>query len=206
MVGDQPRRPGLGREVGGYIPDLLQGEIPSLEDHLHTLFKVVHVGPVATGIQSLMLLYQIMESKQAVSGRYYQALYTKLQDPALRNLSGQGLGTRLPYDGVTGSWPEWEAHFENVAAVNKWESEEVKLMWLRALLAPAVLRLCRLLEHLGGSARSRSPRPPTPSAARGLTSSDITLYTGENSSVGRARIRSNHTARPLKPMPAIGGT
>ena len=26
MVGDQPRRPGLGREVGGYIPDLLQGE------------------------------------------------------------------------------------------------------------------------------------------------------------------------------------
>eukprot|EP00731_Ephydatia_muelleri_P027160 Em0019g33a len=65
----------------------LQGEIPSLEDHLHTLFKVVHVGPVATGIQSLMLLYQIMESKQAV---YYQALYTKLLDPALRNLSGQG--------------------------------------------------------------------------------------------------------------------
>ncbi|KAL5463767.1 hypothetical protein EMCRGX_G032701 [Ephydatia muelleri] len=64
----------------------LQGEIPSLEDHLHTLFKVVHVGPVATGIQSLMLLYQIMESKQAV---YYQALYTKLLDPALRNLSGQ---------------------------------------------------------------------------------------------------------------------
>ena len=24
---------------------LLSGEIPSLEDHLHTLFKVVHVGP-----------------------------------------------------------------------------------------------------------------------------------------------------------------
>eukprot|EP00731_Ephydatia_muelleri_P008736 Em0004g1074a len=23
-----------------------------------------------------------------------------------------------PYDGATGSWPEWEAHFENVAAVN----------------------------------------------------------------------------------------
>ena len=35
-----------------------------------------------------------------------------------------------PYDGATGSWPEWEAHFENVAAVNKWESEEEKLMWL----------------------------------------------------------------------------
>ena len=33
-----------------------------------------------------------------------------------------------PYDGATGSWPEWEAHFENVAAVNKWESEEEKLV------------------------------------------------------------------------------
>ncbi|KAL5470662.1 hypothetical protein EMCRGX_G028664 [Ephydatia muelleri] len=132
----------------------VKGEIPSLEDHLHTLFKVVHVGPVATGIQSLMLLYQIMESKQAVSGRYYQALYTKLQDPALRNLSGQGLGTRLPYDGVTGSWPEWEAHFENVAAVNKWESEEEKLMWLRVRLTrkaqTAFMRYCvlRLFWHL----------------------------------------------------------
>ena len=39
-----------------------------------------------------------------------------------------------PYDGATGSWPEWEAHFENVAAVNKWESEEEKLMWLRVRL------------------------------------------------------------------------
>ena len=39
-----------------------------------------------------------------------------------------------PYDGATGSWPEWEAHFENVAAVNKWESEEEKLKWLRVRL------------------------------------------------------------------------
>ena len=39
-----------------------------------------------------------------------------------------------PYDGATGSWPEWEAHFENVAAVNKWESEEENLMWLRVRL------------------------------------------------------------------------
>eukprot|EP00731_Ephydatia_muelleri_P028352 Em0019g1225a len=75
----------------------VKGEIPSLEDHLHTLFKVVHVGPVATGIQSLMLLYQIMESKQAVSGRYYQALYTKLLDPALRNLSGQAMFLNVLY-------------------------------------------------------------------------------------------------------------
>ena len=30
---------------------LLVGEVESFEDHMDTLFKVVHVGPVATGIQ-----------------------------------------------------------------------------------------------------------------------------------------------------------
>ena len=39
-----------------------------------------------------------------------------------------------PYDGVTGSWPEWAAHFENVAIVKKWESDDDKLKWLRVRL------------------------------------------------------------------------
>ena len=30
---------------------LLVGEVESFDDHMDTLFKVVHVGPVATGIQ-----------------------------------------------------------------------------------------------------------------------------------------------------------
>lgn len=30
---------------------LLVGQVESFEDHMDTLFKVVHVGPVATGIQ-----------------------------------------------------------------------------------------------------------------------------------------------------------
>ena len=68
------------------------GEIPSFEDHLQSLFKVVHIGPLATAIQSLVLLYQIMESRQAVSGRYYQALYTKLVDPRLSH-SGKQVGS-----------------------------------------------------------------------------------------------------------------
>ena len=37
-----------------------------------------------------------------------------------------------PYDGVTGSWPEWAAHFENVAIVNKWESDDDKLKCMAA--------------------------------------------------------------------------
>ena len=65
------------------------GDIPSFEDHLHSLFTVVHVGPLATGIQSLMLLFQVMESRKSVSGRYYQALYAKLMDPALKHSGKQ---------------------------------------------------------------------------------------------------------------------
>lgn len=65
------------------------GDIPAFEDHLHSLFKVVYVGPLATGIQALMFLFQVMESRQAVSGRFYQALYAKLMDPALKHSSKQ---------------------------------------------------------------------------------------------------------------------
>ena len=64
-------------------------ELPSFEDHLHTLFKVVYVGPISTAIQSLMLLYQVMESRQSVSNRYYNALYCKLLDPALKHCNRQ---------------------------------------------------------------------------------------------------------------------
>lgn len=36
------------------------GEIPGFEEHCDSLFKVVHVGPIATGIQALMLLFQVL--------------------------------------------------------------------------------------------------------------------------------------------------
>ena len=39
-----------------------------------------------------------------------------------------------PFDGEKTSWPEWETHFEHVAAVNKWESADEKLKWLRVRL------------------------------------------------------------------------
>ena len=67
----------------------LTGELPGLDDHLQSLFRIVHVGPLATGIQSLMLLYHVMESQQGVSSRYYQALYTKLLDPRLKHSGKQ---------------------------------------------------------------------------------------------------------------------
>lgn len=68
---------------------LITEELPSFEDHLHSLFKVVHVGPVSTGIQALMLLHQVSESRHSVSDRYYNALYSKLMDPALKHCNRQ---------------------------------------------------------------------------------------------------------------------
>lgn len=61
------------------------------------MFTVVHIGPLATGIQSLMLLFQVMESRKSVSGRYYQALYTKLMDPALKHSGKQVSHARQEY-------------------------------------------------------------------------------------------------------------
>ena len=75
---------------------LVLEELPSFEDHLHSLFKVVHVGPISIGIQSLLLLHQVMESRQSVSERYYNALYSKLLDPALRHCHRQVCVNRNP--------------------------------------------------------------------------------------------------------------
>lgn len=67
----------------------LIADMPSFEDHMNSLFKIAHVAPLATGIQSLVLLYQVMESRQAVSTRYYRALYEKLLDPRISLSSTQ---------------------------------------------------------------------------------------------------------------------
>ena len=52
-----------------------------------------------------------------------------------------------PYDG-TGSWSEWNFHFENVTAVNKWDDAQ-KLQWLRVCVTG---RAQKALHGLGGTA------------------------------------------------------
>ena len=68
-------------------------DVPLLDEQLDSLFKVVHVGPLPTSIQSLLLLYQVMEGRQAVSARYYRALYQKLLDTQLAVHSAQQVVT-----------------------------------------------------------------------------------------------------------------
>lgn len=46
-----------------------------VKEQLDTLFKVVHLVKFNTAVQALMLLFQVMDSEQTVSDRYYVALY-----------------------------------------------------------------------------------------------------------------------------------
>ena len=46
-----------------------------VKEQLDTLFKVVHIVKFNTAVQALMLLFQVMDSQQTISDRYYVALY-----------------------------------------------------------------------------------------------------------------------------------
>lgn len=46
-----------------------------VQEQLNTLFRVVHMVTFSTALQALMLLFQVMDSQQSVSDRYYVALY-----------------------------------------------------------------------------------------------------------------------------------
>lgn len=46
-----------------------------VKEELDTLFKVVHLVKFNTAVQALMLLFQVMDSQQTISDRYYVALY-----------------------------------------------------------------------------------------------------------------------------------
>lgn len=57
------------------------------QQEIDTLFAVVHKGHHSTSVQALMLLFQVMNSTNSVSDRFYVALYDKLLDPRLRETS-----------------------------------------------------------------------------------------------------------------------
>ncbi|XP_064599583.1 CCAAT/enhancer-binding protein zeta-like [Liolophura sinensis] len=59
------------------------------------LYQIVHVVNFNTSLQALMLLYQVMDSSQSVSDRYYITLYKKLLDPALKTSAKQTMFLNL---------------------------------------------------------------------------------------------------------------
>ena len=64
---------------------------------IDTLFKMVQVASFACSIQALTLLLQIMDSRSAVSDRFYKALYAKLLDPELTRSSKQAMFLNLVF-------------------------------------------------------------------------------------------------------------
>ncbi|XP_063079230.1 CCAAT/enhancer-binding protein zeta isoform X2 [Engraulis encrasicolus] len=68
-----------------------------IKEQMDTLFKVVHLVKFNTAVQALMLLFQVMDSQQTISDRYYVALYRKLLDPGLSKSSRQSMFLNLLY-------------------------------------------------------------------------------------------------------------
>ncbi|XP_006882454.1 PREDICTED: CCAAT/enhancer-binding protein zeta [Elephantulus edwardii] len=68
-----------------------------VKEQLDTLFKVLHMVNFNTSVQALMLLFQVMNSQQTISDRYYAALYRKMLDPGLLSCSKQALFLNLVY-------------------------------------------------------------------------------------------------------------
>ncbi|KFO82216.1 CCAAT/enhancer-binding protein zeta, partial [Cuculus canorus] len=68
-----------------------------VKEQMDTLFKVLHLVNFGTSVQALMLLFQVMDSQQTVSDRYYAALYKKLLDPALATCSKPSMFLNLIY-------------------------------------------------------------------------------------------------------------
>eukprot|EP00111_Clytia_hemisphaerica_P022985 TCONS_00067631-protein len=77
-----------------------EGAEETYEEQLNTLFKLAHSKHLGTSIQAFMLIYHVMESKQTVSDRFYQALYEKLVDPELKTSSKQAMLLNLIFKAV----------------------------------------------------------------------------------------------------------
>lgn len=51
---------------------------PLVDKSGEQLFRIAHVAPFTVGVQALMLLFQLMSSRNALSDRFYRALYSVL--------------------------------------------------------------------------------------------------------------------------------
>ena len=68
-----------------------------LDQQMETMHKLVHLVSFNVSIQALTLLYQVMDSREAVTDRFYSALYKKILDPGLTSSSKQVMFLNLLY-------------------------------------------------------------------------------------------------------------
>ncbi|XP_023346478.1 CCAAT/enhancer-binding protein zeta [Eurytemora carolleeae] len=71
-----------------------------LDQQINTMHKLVHMVSFNISVQTLTLLYQIMDSRDSVNDRFYTALYWKILDPGFSTSSKQVMFLNLLYNSV----------------------------------------------------------------------------------------------------------
>lgn len=71
-----------------------------IDKNLNTLFKLVHITSFNVSIQALMLLNQVMDSRDDMIHRYYNALYKKMFELEWRNTAKQTFFLNLLYNSL----------------------------------------------------------------------------------------------------------
>ncbi|RUS87856.1 hypothetical protein EGW08_004389 [Elysia chlorotica] len=66
-----------------------------LVDDMDKIYKIIPSVNFHTGVQALMLLFQVVNTSTNAADRYYACLYRKLADPALKNSSKQSIFMNL---------------------------------------------------------------------------------------------------------------
>uniref|UniRef100_A0A383VK77 CCAAT-binding factor domain-containing protein n=1 Tax=Tetradesmus obliquus TaxID=3088 RepID=A0A383VK77_TETOB len=61
---------------------------PLIEAHSEALFRLVHTAPFTVALQALMLMHQLLSGRNAVSDRFYRALYAVLLAEGARGAAG----------------------------------------------------------------------------------------------------------------------
>ena len=72
-----------------------------IDNNINTLFKIVHVTNFNVSIQALMLLNQVVESRDDMLNRYYNALYRKMFDLESKNTSKQTYFLNLLFSSIS---------------------------------------------------------------------------------------------------------
>lgn len=76
----------------------IEGDV--LHNRADTLFKILHTSTFNVGIQALTLLFQVSATQQAVSDRFYTALYETLIDARLASCSKQAMYLNLLFKAI----------------------------------------------------------------------------------------------------------
>ncbi|RNA44224.1 CCAAT enhancer-binding zeta, partial [Brachionus plicatilis] len=71
-----------------------------IDNNLNTLFKLVHITPFSVSMQALALLNQVVESREDLVNRYYNALYRKMFDLECKNTSKQTFFLNLIFNSL----------------------------------------------------------------------------------------------------------